>query len=154
MNRQSGFATVEFAAISAAFFMILFGAMEISRLLFTWNALDAITQRGARVAAVCPPNTAAITRVALFDNIEGGGGLLPDFTDENLQISYLDEQFKDTGGAFPIHFVRARIINYQHQMAIPFVAETMVPSPEFSTTMPAESLGYIPETGERSCFGV
>lgn len=154
MNRQSGVATVEFAVVSVAFFAILFGAIEISRLLFTWNALDAITQRGARVAAVCPPNAAGIHRVAVFDNTEGSGGLLPDFTDENLQISYLDERFEDTGGAFPIHFVRARIVNYHHQMAVPFISNRLVSSPEFSTTLPAESLGYIPGTGERSCFGV
>ena len=38
-TRQSGAATVEFAVVAVAFFAILFGAIEMSRLLFTWNAL-------------------------------------------------------------------------------------------------------------------
>lgn len=154
MKHQAGFATVEFAAISVAFFLILFGAMEISRLLFTWNTLDAVTQRAARIAAVCPPNAASIRRIAAFGSNQRSGGLIPDLADENLQISYLDKDFNDTGGAFPIYFVRARIVNYHHQLAIPFISKTLVRSPDFSTTVPAESLGYIPDTGERTCFGV
>lgn len=154
MKMQSGFATVEFAIVAVAFFTLLLGVVEVSRMLFTWNALGAITQRGARVAAVCPPNAAVVSRVAVFDKAAGSSGLLPDFSDENLQITYLDKTFTDTGGSFPIHYVRARIVNYSHQMAIPFISDTVLSSPDFSTTLPAESLGYIPESGNRSCFGI
>lgn len=153
LARQSGTATVEFAVVAVAFFGILFGAIEMSRLLFTWNTLGAIAQRGARLAAVCPPGDAAIGRVAAFGGIEGSGGALPGFTAANLEISYLDENLADTGGAFPISFVRARVVDYQHRMALPFVSGTLLRSPDFTTTLPAESLGYVPGTGERSCFG-
>ena len=153
MMRQSGSATVEFAVVTLALLVVLFGAIEVSRLLFTWNALGAITQRGARIAAVCPPGAEAIGRVALFRGEEDSGGLLPDLAAENLQISYLDENLSDTGGAYPIRFVRARIVGYRYRMAIPFIPPSLIPSPDFSTTLPAESLGYVPGTGERSCLG-
>ena len=152
-RRQSGLATVEFAVVAAAFLVILFGAIEMSRLLFTWNALGAITQRGARLAAVCPPGDPGIARVAAFRGTDDAGGLLLGLSEENLSITYLDEHLADTGGAFPIRFVRARIVDYHHRAIIPFVPGTLLPSPEFSTTLPAESLGYVPGTGGRSCFG-
>lgn len=152
-GRQSGAATVEFAVVAVAFFVILFGAIELSRLLFTWNALGAIAQRGARLAAVCPPGDTAIGRVAAFGKAGGAGGALPGFTEENLRITYLDESLSDTDGIPPISFVRARIVDYHHRMAVPFVPQTLLRSPAFTTTLPAESLGYVPGTGGRSCFG-
>lgn len=152
-RRESGTATVEFAVVAVAFFTILFGAIELSRLLFTWNTLGAIAQRGARLAAVCPPGDAAIGRVAAFGGGDGAYGALPGFTEANLEISYLDESLSDTGGAFPISFVRARIVGYRHRMAVPFVSGTLLRSPDFTTTLPAESLGYVPGTGARSCVG-
>ena len=153
MRRQSGSTTIEFALVAVAFLALLFGVMELSRLLFTWNALGAMTQRGARLAALCPPGAPDIGRAALFRSAEGDGGAVPELREENLRISYLDEEFSDTGGAYPISFVRVRIVGYRHRMLIPFVPHRLIPSPDFSTTLPAESLGYVPDTGERSCFG-
>ena len=37
-RQQRGVAAVEFALIAAVFFTILLGAMEMPRLLWTWNA--------------------------------------------------------------------------------------------------------------------
>ena len=153
MRRQSGSATIEFALVAVAFLVLLLGVMEFSRLLFTWNALGAMTQRGARLAALCPPGAPDIARLALFRDVEGSGGPVPELREENLRVSYLDENLSDTGGAYPISFVRVRIVGYRHRMLIPFVPHRLIPSPAFSTTLPAESLGYVPDTGERSCLG-
>ena len=65
-RRQSGLVTVEFALIGAFFFLILFSIIEFGRLLFTWNTLDEVTRRAARLAAVCP----------IRGKGAGGGGLL------------------------------------------------------------------------------
>ncbi|MFL6660932.1 MAG: TadE family protein, partial [Rhizobacter sp.] len=46
-------AAVEFALVASVFFMMLFGALEFSRLLWTWNAASEATRYGARLAAVC-----------------------------------------------------------------------------------------------------
>lgn len=152
MKRQSGSTTVELAVVTFALLVVLLAAVETSRLLFAWNALGTITQRGARLAAVCPPDTSAVGRMAMFRGAEDSRGVLPDLSEENLQISYLDGNLSDTGGTYPIRFVRARIVDYRYRIAIPFIPQALIPSPDFSTTLPAESLGYVPDTGERSCF--
>ena len=156
MNRrpgQRGLTTVEFAICAAATMLIMLGALEVSRLLFTWNTLDSTAQRAARIAAVCPPNHADIARIAGFGTVGGDAGVLPGFTANNLQLDYLDEDFNDTGGSATSAFVRARIVGYQIDLAIPFVNLTGITSPNFSSTVPAESLGWVPDTASRTCFG-
>ena len=150
-RRQRGISTVEFAIVAAAFFMILLGAIEISRLLFTWNTLDAIAQRAARLAAVCTANDPAIATIAAGFGASGASPL-PGFTAANLQITYLDEGFAAaSGGLSDTSFVRAQIVGYQIELAIPFINNTGLTSPTFTAVVPSESLGYIPETGGQSC---
>jgi Flp pilus assembly protein TadG len=50
---QRGAAAVELAVVFALFCTALFGAMEMGRLLWTWNAAVEATRLGARMAAVC-----------------------------------------------------------------------------------------------------
>ncbi|MGR8980021.1 MAG: TadE/TadG family type IV pilus assembly protein [Gammaproteobacteria bacterium] len=54
MKRQHGAAMPEMAIIALVFFMVLFGVIEVGRLMFMWNTLTEATRRGARIAAVCP----------------------------------------------------------------------------------------------------
>ena len=70
-RQQQGLYIVEFAIVSAVFFFMMFAAMEVARMMFVWSALDSMTQRGARVAAVCPLNDAVVGSVAIY-----GGCLL------------------------------------------------------------------------------
>lgn len=148
-RREAGTTTVELAMVAAAFFLIVLGAAEISRFLYTWNTLDRIAQRAARLAAVCPPNHASIATVAEFGS--GGNDLLPDFDAANLEIAYLDENFAPTDRVAATAYVRARIVGYTIDLAIPFVDLTGITSPDFASTMPTESLGWVPELGARSC---
>lgn len=152
-GRQHGLSTVEFAISAAALMVIMLGALEMGRLLYTWNTLDRIAQRAARIAAVCPPNHGSIAQIAGFGAPGGSGGVLPDFTSANLQLNYFDEDFNDTGGAASSTFVRAQIVGYTIDLSIPFVNLTGITSPTFSSTVPAESLGWVPDTGSRTCFG-
>jgi len=152
VRKQRGLASVELAIVAVAFLTIVLGAIEFSRLLFSWNMLDAVTQRAARIAAVCDPDeVATVKTLAMFNNDGESSFLLPNLEDDNLQIVYLDDNFVDTGGAFPIAYVRASIVNYQHRLAIPFISSDIVSSPTFVTTIPSESLGYVPDTGQRTC---
>ena len=149
LKKQAGVAAVELAIVAVAFLLLVFGAIEVSRLLFTWNTLDTITQRAARVAAVCPTNHAHIFQASSF-------GVLPGFTTANLQLQYLDTDFAVIADAdlFEyqyIRYVRASIVNYQHQLAIPFINNLITTSPPFTATLPSESLGFIPFDGVRSC---
>lgn len=153
MKRESGINTVEFAIVSAAFFLILFGALEMSRLLFVWNTLDSITQRTARLAAVCPLNHASVKSVGMYGNSGGGTGVLRDFTAENLLITYRDESGTATANPLTTRFVEVQIVGYTIDLAIPFVEATGLLSPSFRHVVSAESLGRNPDTGDYSCFG-
>ncbi len=81
-RNQAGAAMVEFAIVAWVFFLLLFGVIEFARLLFTFNTLTEVARRGARVAAVCPPNDPKIKTAALFVN-------LPNLTTANIQVRYL-----------------------------------------------------------------
>lgn len=153
-SNQQGTTTLEFSIIAVTLFMVLFGVIEVGRAFFVWNTLEEATRRGARLAAVCPPNHAAIKEVAMF-NAPGGGDASPvirGLSKNNINIEYLDEDGNNTGGTFPITYVRVSIVNYQHTLLIPFLMQT-INAPAFSTTLPAESLGYIPDLDTRQCFG-
>ena len=123
---------------------MLFGAVEVARLMFTWSALDAVTQRGARVAAVFPMNDPAIGTTAIFSN----SGIVPNLTAANVGVRYLTEAGGVTGALANVRYVEVSIQGYTHQMLIPetvagFVAPLLTPPP-FTTTRPAESLGRNP----------
>ena len=149
--RQRGLAVVEFAIVGALTLTMIFAILEIGRAIFVANALTEATRRGARMAAVCPIDDPAIAEVATF-NVPGGGATSPivrgldtgDFT-----LEYLDSNgtvIADPNANFTqIRYVQLRVINFDHDLLIPFANYTFT-MPEFVTTLPRESLG-IPRTG-------
>ena len=58
--KQRGAAAVEFALIASLLFMLMFGIVEMSRVLFYWNTATEATRLGARLAVVCNKDAAAI----------------------------------------------------------------------------------------------
>ena len=148
---QAGVTTVEFAIIGAVVLLVLFAVIEVGRTVFALNTLVETTRRTARIASVCPIGDPAIQEVAML-NAPGSGTvnrILRDFTPANIAVEYLNRTgnvIADPSGNFAqIYFVRARIVNYQHEMLIPFVA-TFLPVPAYATTVRRESLG-IPRAG-------
>ena len=145
-EKQQGVSTVEFALVAVVLFTMIFGVIEIARAFFVSSALDEATRRGARMAAVCPINDAAVFQAAAFNNT-----VIPDLDAGDFAVEYLD----DTGilvanpanpaGFRTIRYVRVRVVGYQHQTIIPFVAALFF-MPEFATVLPRESLG-IPRQG-------
>ncbi|MGH8510624.1 MAG: TadE/TadG family type IV pilus assembly protein [Gammaproteobacteria bacterium] len=156
IKRQKGIYTVEFAIIGVVFFLVLFGVIEIARALFVWNTIGEVTRRGARVAVVCPPNHSAIKEIAVL-NAPGGGtsNSVLGLTDANVTVEYLDSGGNPGAAGGNIAYVRVSITGYTHQLIIPFLpaSVTNLTVPARSTTLPAESLGYIPDTGAFECFG-
>ncbi|TKB44230.1 TadE/TadG family type IV pilus assembly protein [Thalassotalea mangrovi] len=147
LQTQRGVYTVEFAIVGAIFFLFLFAVLEIGRLFFTWNVLTEVSRRGARLATVCnllsdtsDPTSISVpvpmSDLATFAN----DNLLPNLSTANLQISYLTDAGTPASSHTQINFVRADIVNYQHQLLIPFVSLTLN-SPTFTTVLPRESLG-------------
>lgn len=152
---QAGMTTVEFAVIGGVFFLVLFAVIEFSRLMFVLNTLDEVTRRGARLAAVCPvddTSKAFVQNRAIFD-----GNVIPGITASKVKLEYLDDDGglvgqpeTDLGNFLSIRYVRASIDDYQHQMLIPTLGIT-IPVPDFSTTIPSESLGVHPDGSSASC---
>ena len=149
-QRQQGTTTVEFAIIGATMLLILFGVIEIGRAVFVLNALGEATRRAARMATVCPINDPAIKQVGLF-NVPGSTGsrIVGNLSEANFAVEYLNQNgavvANPAGNFSQIHFVRTRIVNFQHEMLIPF-ANYIFTTPQFATTLRRESLG-VPRSG-------
>ncbi|QBY03436.1 pilus assembly protein [Thalassotalea sp. HSM 43] len=150
-KNNKGMYTVEFAIVGSVFLLLFFSAMEISRLLFTWNVLTEVSRRAARVATVCnlltdtsdistipavtsPPANVTSSAIAGIDN------LIPNLSAANIRIFYLNRNGTAASSLSTTHLVRAEIVNYQHELLIPGFFITLN-SPTFSATLPAESLG-------------
>ena len=153
-NNQQGTTTVEFAILAPVLFVLIFGVIEIGRAFLVWNSIGEATRRGARLAAVCPVNHGSISKVSMFNAPDGGSEseLFNGLTDANISLEYLNDGGNTTNVFTEIKSVRVGVRNYQHNLLIPFF-NISITVPEFSTTIPAESLGYIPDLGTRQCFG-
>lgn len=131
----TGSATVEFALVSTAFFSILFGAMEISRLMFFWNTAAEVTRLGARMAAVCNPTSAS--RDAVVARMRQ---LLPIIADADITVARTPAACDDATAATTCQFVTVSITAATPiQTYIPFVPLSVL-MPAFATTLPRESM--------------
>ena len=140
-RNQRGTTVVEFAIVGVVFFTVLFGVIDFSRLFWNLASLDEATRRGARVAAVCPPNDPYVAQTALF------GGMIPGLGTEHIVIEYLNINGVAVDPTTPIGYgsirhVRVRIENFQLQTLIPGF-EGIIGTPSFTTTIPSESLGRV-----------
>jgi Flp pilus assembly protein TadG len=137
-SRQLGTTTVEFALVGLLVIMLLFAVLEFGRVVFTLNMLQEGARRAARVAAVCAVGDPAVANAAVFAD-------LPGFSTSNVVVEYLNQNGAPTGNFSSIRYVRVRIVNYSFPIAIPLITPTL-DAPEFSSTLPRESLG-IPHFG-------
>jgi hypothetical protein len=153
-NTQQGTTTVEFAFVGFLLFLILFGLIEVARVMFVMNSLVEVTRRAARVAVVCPVDHIDIKKIGTFNSPAGSdrSRYLQNLSTANFSLEYLNQFGAATTTFSDIDYVRFSISNYQHQMLIPGLNIT-INSQSFSTTMPVESLGYVPELNARECFG-
>ncbi len=128
-RRQQGAHIVEFAVAATALFMLLFGVIEVARLLFMWNSLAEATQRGAQVAAVCAQDSPHIEAAVRFlPQLEGNGAVTTVY---------------NADGFGNIMSVTVTLTGYQFQLMIPFFSPLLT-APDFSTTLPIENFGATP----------
>lgn len=142
-NHQAGMVTLEFVIIGTIFFMVLFGVIEVGRLLFVWNSLAEATRRGARVAVVCPIGARAVANVAVFNaaaSTSVNSPVIYNLSTSNILVRYLDKDGSPGGTAQTTQYVQVSITGYQHTLLIPLVNVT-VSAPAFTVTLPRESLG-------------
>ena len=149
LRGQRGTTTVEFAIIGTVLMTVLFAMIEFGRALFVMNALTEVTRRAARVATVCPVNDPAGASAGVFGDGDGRSTVVNGLTTANLAIEYLDQAGNvvadPVGGFGSIRYVRARIVNFTHQLVIPFVMPSIA-MPAFPAVVPRESLG-VPREG-------
>lgn len=90
---QTGASALEVALLAPIFFALIFGAIEVARLMFVFNTLQEVTRRAAAAAVNVDPNDAtAITHLkqnAIFRTSSGKLVLSPQVTDSNIEIDYL-----------------------------------------------------------------
>jgi Flp pilus assembly protein TadG len=132
---QAGAAAIELAIVSVVLFTLLFGAMEMARLLWTWNAASEATRLGARLAVVCTIGEANITTRMRQ--------MLPALEAQHVTVAYVPSGCNDT----TCQSVRVTLAGYTHQTIIPF-APLSVAIPTFQTTLPRE---FMQSTGNAVC---
>lgn len=159
MNARSmrGVYVVEFAVIGLLLFILLFAILEFGRLYFTVNALNETVRRGARLAAVCDISDPVILRRAIYNAATdaGASSLIGDLETADLTLTYLDESgatvvnpndLASLNGFIAVRYVQLRVENFTFNLMIPVLGGTIT-LPDFSSTLPRESLGRHAEEG-------
>ena len=159
-KRMQGVYVVEFAIVSLLLFTLLFGVLELGRLLFTVNALNETVRRGARLAAVCAIDDPHILHRALFNLAGNAGGspLIANLNVSNLKLEYFDgnglrvtspNDLVSPSGFRAIRYVQVRVEQFRFALLIPGLGTT-IQLPVFRSTLPRESLGRSVE-GDTEC---
>lgn len=140
MNRrarhQDGAAVVEFALVVIMVITLLFGLIEMGRVLFQWNTAADATRRGARTAAIAAVGDTATVLAEMRL-------VMPELTAADVAIEYsIDGNFPGaTCVRGTCRFVRVRVS--QTFAPAVFFLPTTIPMPPFSTTYPVEALGAV-----------
>ena len=168
-RREHGLFIVEFAIMAVGMFVLIFAVIELARLIWVWNTIDEATRRGARVAAVCPIDHPDVARATVFASYapgssgnpgsygSGNSTILRGLDEGDVDVFYLGEDGTPSDVFEDVRYVRVQV-NHTVTPLIPFFERTLT-LPPFETTLPAESLGFIPNPDdpsdfECSCFGV
>ena len=140
LRLQHGLAAVEFAIVASLLFTLLFGVIEMGRLLWTWNAAVEATRHGARLAAVCDQNASRI-KAAMIDR-------LPALSASQIVITYLNPPAADnTCTAADCKAVRVSLRDVTHQTLIPLLPLSLA-LPAFPTTQRRE---FMNSTANEVC---
>lgn len=91
-SKQYGIAAVEFALLASLFFTLVFGIIEIARLMYLVNTLQEVTRRAAALAINSPfsdNDQRTVRQQALFADKEGNLVLGSPITRDHLRLEYL-----------------------------------------------------------------
>lgn len=137
-ENERGSTLVEFAIGVTVFVTAMFAVLEFGRALWVHNALTDAARRGARYATMHSSTDAdAVKNVVVYGNAGGSGlPMLNDLSTANVDVSYNNFGLNDGS-------VTVKITNYQFHFVVPIIGTTIT-MPSYSTTLTAESAGYIP----------
>ena len=135
---QRGSTLVEFAIGATVFLMAMFAVLEFGRALWVHNALADAARRGARYAVLhSSADAAQVRNVVVFgDPLGGSQPVVNNLGTSNVVVDY--STFGLNKGS-----VSVSITAYQFQFVIPLIGTT-IQMPSYTTTLTAESAGFIP----------
>ena len=148
-SRHRGATAVEFAIVAATLLIVIFGVLDLSRIVYLRMTLEEGVRRAARLAAVCPPGSPLIKKAAVFQDSAAQGAAIPGASLDNVNVVYLNESglLVDPLSQFTsVRFVRVSIDGVSLSLFIPFFTGVFAPT-NISSTTSAESLGVLPATG-------
>ncbi len=116
----------------------MFAVLEFGRALWVHNALTDAARRGARYAVLHSENASTeVKNIVVYGDAAGTGNpMLPSLSTANVNVTYNNFGLNDGT-------VTVSITNYQFKFVIPIVGTTIT-LPSYSTTLTAESAGFIP----------
>jgi len=137
-ENERGSTLVEFAIGVTVFVTAMFAVLEFGRALWVHNALTDAARRGARYATMhSSGDPDAVKNVVVYGNPAGSGlPMLNDLTTANVDVTYNNFGLNDGS-------VSVKITNYQFHFVVPIIGTTIT-MPNYTTTLTAESAGYIP----------
>ncbi|RZI44000.1 pilus assembly protein [Herbaspirillum sp. HC18] len=105
LHAQRGATAVELALVMMPFLFLLFGAMEMGRVMYLWNTAQEVTRSAARLAVITDFTDAAaltaVRRKALFRATDDPLPGTSNVTSANVHIRYLNSA-GDTASPMPL----------------------------------------------------
>jgi Flp pilus assembly protein TadG len=137
-SNERGATLVEFAIAATVFLTAMFAVIEFGRALWVHNALTDAARRGARYAVLhSASDIDSVKNVVVYGDPAGGGQpTVPNLTTDNVTVTY--SNFALNHGT-----VSVSVNGYEFQFVIPIVGTTIT-MPNYTTTLPGESVGFIP----------
>jgi Flp pilus assembly protein TadG len=137
---ERGATLVEFAIAGAIFFTAVFGLIEVTRMLWTNNALTDAARKGARYAALNKEtDVTAVKNMVVYGVTNPSAGATPviyGLTTDNVVVTYNNFGVKQGS-------VEVKITGYQFTFSVPLIGATLVMG-DYHTVMPGESAGEEP----------
>lgn len=137
-DNERGSTLLEFAIGVTVFVTAMFAVLEFGRALWVHNALADAARRGARYAVLHSATEAAqVKNVVVYGDAAGSGQpMLNNLSTANVEVTY-------NGFGLNDGTVSVSITGYEFQFVIPIVGTTIT-MPSYTTTLTAESAGFIP----------
>src|SRR2546423_541618 len=132
---ERGSTLVEFTIGALVFLTAVFGVLEVSRLLWTHNALSDATRRGARYAvAHRSAVNYEVKNMAVYGNADGTGEpLVFGLKDDNVNVEYTPSPATGVFG-YPGGTATVSITNFQFHFVVPLIGTTIT-MPDYHTTL-------------------
>jgi Flp pilus assembly protein TadG len=142
--RQRGVVAVEFALVMPLLCLLLFGIVEMGRMLWTWNAAVEATRLGARLAVVCDVDRSLGAPIKSRMRT-----MLPILANTNITIEYMNpvDTVDPSCTNDDCKAARVRLSGLTYNTIIPFLPLS-VTLPAFSTTLRKE---YMSSTSNQVC---